>query len=1071
MILSLISMKRETTPERRKTTSPKEADRKKSASRSPKSTKDADRKKSESPSGRTERRRDSPDVKVKDPSVVVEAVPGRRKSGESPSGRTEKKRDSPEKKVKALPIVVEAVPVPVPSRPSAPPSAEQPQQETENVVVKGTTVANKAGYPSIQSDPRTVVASKETKRQRAKEPVKKKENVDERRAEDVRRIREAEARGANSKPDRVRAKEAMKQREVNALKKVQKATSLERKYPRSVDWSRIDGRPLSWFSLILWSVLVCMIVLLGLSAAGSQITVTTNGVGTTNTSFTYKGSTYSGQSTMAPQDGETSLSTLPPLVTQLLALPNAPSFDCGDDSYFAPSNYGSSQVTSGLTFGNNASVAGTTCSQKFFRVGYCVSTSVCSAINGIVQADMGSCTAPSGPRRNDLHYIPSSFLEAVTMFFYLPLVLVIAAVSVMSFWTLLTPSSITLPIIAVAATGAVYTGWILGLSSNNFYILIYLGLVLGYLSCLYKQHIRVSKILSIGNRLLEGRAIDDTLEQRTSRSSSQITIPAILVAFFQASSGLALIYLLAFSRVASNFYPEPAYGQQYTQAGLWVAYGLALLNAATLSLFAGNVNSLAYPGYAVVQPYTCYFVTILQVSAFAVILTLSFLYVSMYLEYAAKYLVSRAVADWYFFGSKAYKPVPGGARTVGFKSLKLALLNEGHKIFINGFWATLANTSASFLLGLRPFLTHLLLSPVDALVYSFIGLLFQGFTKHESRFGLVHSSLLLGDNPTIDAANRLSSELVRKTYGRLFAAVGDSAEFRLMAISGNLFSTAVGLASWAWMDYLQQVDSVAQLGAYMLLVIWLTGSLVAKPAYALVTALLVDFLTPWQMNLQSQMTKNGIMAFAIMAAVTNAFVRVFLQIPTSATDSAVYCYALERTKRRRIRSLAIDEMIHKDYLGDYGKIPAGTRLERVVVKCPIDAKPGKSLLIDIDGKRYNVEIPLGAVPGRDFEAAVPIPLNNLDIPEDSSPDDDDEVIHQINGGETTTMIVNSQQNFSNLGLAGTLVQSDARTAGQTRIGISQPPNVTTQSDATVVQTMIQPTDNAPTLVQKSDGWY
>jgi hypothetical protein len=131
------------------------------------------------------------------------------------------------------------------------------------------------------------------------------------------------------------------------------------------------------------------------------------------------------------------------------------------------------------------------------------------------------------------------------------------------------------------------------------------------------------------------------------------------------------------------------------------------------------------------------------------------------------------------------------------------------------------------------------------------------------------------------------------------------------------------------------------------------------------------------------------MGFVIIASISNSIVRVFLQIPTSATDAAVYCYAMERRSRRRVRSLAIDEMIHKDYLGDFEKIPPGTKLERIVARCPPDGKPGKILVIDVDGAQYNIEIPGGAKPGKDFEVAIPIPLNNLDIPEGTSEENDD----------------------------------------------------------------------------------
>ena len=873
--------------------------------------------------------------------------------------------------------------------------------------VSPQVIAQALPSPALPNARAPVAAGKKAetekaKDRRSKEPKATKEKSkrvtqETKRSDEVRRIRDAEGRGDNSKTERARAQEARRKREGEAVRKERGATKLRRKYPRTVDWAHVSRVKLSYCSLALWLGLICVVVLLAVSIAGRQINVTPNGVAASDDSFTYEGKVYQpGAVSGRTSDGKTK--ALPPLVVELLSLPNKPTFDCGQDSLFNATSIqsytaGASYESSSVTYGHEMTLTGTSCSFNYSRVGYCVSQSNCASINTISSdSSRGTCTSSSGPRRFEHQYVSSSFLESVTVFWFIPLALLGAALVVMTLWTLLFPGPFTLYLIAVVANIAVYVGWAVKLS-NNFYILIYAGLVSLFVLVFYREHMRVSRILKIGYRVMQGRRIDDNMaagsQSEASISSFNIKFPAIFVALLQLCSAYGIIYLVAFSRSPSTFNPEPVYGVQYTQAGVWVAFGLGILNTLSLGIVPDSIDKLAYKGYDIRQPYSCSFETILEASVYSIIFVLFFSFISVYLQFAAKYLVSRSVADWYFAGSKSYRPVPdGGASSVGFKSLRLSLLSEGHKIMHNGFWATIANSSASLVIGWKPFITHILISPVDAILYSFLGFLFLGFTKHKSRFGLVHSSFSMGPKPSIEISNRLSSELIRKTYGRLFAAVGDSSEFRLMSISGNLLATSIGLAAWAWMDSLQNFDSIADLGGVTIVVIWLGGSFISKPCYATIIVLLLDYLWSWPLILQAQIVKNGIMAFLIIAAIANSIIRVFLEIPTSATDAVVYCYALERIKRRRIRSLAIDEMIHKDYLGDYGMFPAGTQLERVVVHCPVDAKPNKDLLIEIDGNRYTVKVPPGAKPGRDFEAAVPIPLNNLDIAGESSPEED-----------------------------------------------------------------------------------
>jgi hypothetical protein len=135
------------------------------------------------------------------------------------------------------------------------------------------------------------------------------------------------------------------------------------------------------------------------------------------------------------------------------------------------------------------------------------------------------------------------------------------------------------------------------------------------------------------------------------------------------------------------------------------------------------------------------------------------------------------------------------------------------------------------------------------------------------------------------------------------------------------------------------------------------------------------------------MARNSLLGFIIVSAFSACIIRVFLEGISSVTDAVVYCYAMDQTRKRKLRSVPLDEMIHTFYLNDKQKIPPGHKLERVVVRCPTDAKPGNVVKVEVEGRSYDVTIPAGAIKGRDFEVAVAIPTNNLDHIEEESQDD------------------------------------------------------------------------------------
>jgi hypothetical protein len=266
----------------------------------------------------------------------------------------------------------------------------------------------------------------------------------------------------------------------------------------------------------------------------------------------------------------------------------------------------------------------------------------------------------------------------------------------------------------------------------------------------------------------------------------------------------------------------------------------------------------------------------------------------------------------------------------------------------------------------------------------------------------------IGSSVPAETIHKNSSKLIRRLYGSRVGAPGDSPEGKVLLTSGSLISVSCGLIAWAWVDYLQNFDSIAYLGGWVLLILWLTGSAISRPGFIVMICLLLDAVYPWSLSLQGQMSKNSILGFIIVSGITNSIIRAIIQIPCAAVDSVVYCYAIEMVKRRRIRSLELDELMHVEYLGDQAKLPPNTRLERVIVTCPAGRKPGHKITVEVESGQYEVIIPAAAKPGREFEVAIPIPFNRTDV--DDEPDEGNDGYEEtaVDGSDTGTVVIHDE---------------------------------------------------------------
>ena len=721
--------------------------------------------------------------------------------------------------------------------------------------------------------------------------------------------------------------------------------------------------------------------------------------------------------------------TQPVLIQQLLSLPYKPVFSCGSDDHSATVaaaaySYSSEPAASEITFQNQVPNFGSDCNYAYNRIGYCVTDWTCSRIgyefdNKDLSADAhGSCTAPVGPRRNGYVFITSSFVEILNDNPAVAVGPAAVALGVAFVWVGLSIgkpqlAATILPVAAIVGLLVVFIGSAVAPvdgGSLNFWILIYAaGMALA--TCFFWKNLhKIGRVLNIGALVLSGDSIDG-VDRADSYKKSWLVVaaPAFLIVVLQGLAGLALLFLAAAVPFVTEYYAVPYTNSIFFWADRWADYA-----SGVASKLSWGMVPVPTPGGATVPTgmLSCEFDDLTSMNSAVIVFAVFFFFASIYYQSAVKFLVNCATADWYFHGTKKYRPPPKGLTNVGMAGLKRAMWCSGWKVLYQGIWSTLASGAGSITAGFQPFITHLIVSPIDCLVYSFFGLLMAGFVHYKSRFALVHASMYSGTLPRMELSEKASCLLVRRTYGRRFAAVGDSPESRLLILAGSWFSTACGLATWVWVDYIQNFDSATYLGVITLGLLWVVGSAVQKPGLIVMVAVLVDSQDAFAyLNLEQQMAKNAVLGFVIVSEICNTMMRIAIEIPASSVDATVYCFAIEETKRRKIRCPKLNELIHSDYLNDSAVVPPNHTLERVVVRCPENTAAGKKLTVEVEGRNYQVTIPGGAKPGRDFEVAVAVPINRMDYDSssDSGSEEDSGGVVRAAGSPSATQVTQRMQ--------------------------------------------------------------
>ena len=962
------------------------------------------------------------------------------------------------------------------------PVVQTVSQPTGRVTVAANPAVTRPSAPPEEPRTRSRAQPKESRdesseRKEKKEKKDKKQNDRARKVDDVQAIRDAEARRERlSAKDEERRRKVVKERKEAGKKARQSKREVSLKYPTKVTWVKHSER-MSFISLLNFGWLVTIIVLMIVSWVYYTVHLPTI-TESTSTSFIYgtapNAVTYTKDSTSGLNDLGTTES-FSVLLRSLLGIPNQPTVDCGGSSTFTtlnklnalgiavvPTNTatdraqinlpdGSSkfyvnerktiQFDAGLISGAHGVISGSYCTGSQYAVGYCVRNETCAAIASgyywgkysiasLNEIDPPHCSDPLGPMRVGSRSVPESFLELMTKYWYIAVAPVAAGYLLGIAWlvsSVMKPgfAPFSLALVGVLASVGCFVADQVGLvnASSNYYILIYAGLVLLFVLLTFKHQKRVGSVFKLGCGMITGDLTPQT-ESAGGFSGLGTTIvgPVVMFVTLHAIGGILLLlfagagqHVLYFT--FSDDFKEAFYGVQDLSdwSKSWADWiSNPIFSTTDMEEYKNIVEKGAYT-------HSCQFRDLLKFTAGAAVMVCFYLFTTLYLQFGTRVIVSSSVADSYFIGTKNYQTPPGGLRNVGWLGFRRAFVSSGDRVIKAGVWNSFGSSGPALGTTLSSFL-NLLVSPIEAIVYGTFGWIVGGVKQDDSRFGLIHSSMFPGSAvvPKLASSNTMAKKLVSRTYGSAYATIGDSPEIRFMLSAANLLAVACGLGTWIWADYVQNISSVASMGGYVFLVLYLTGSAIARPGLFLMIAMLVDLTSASVLpNVEYQAARNGVLGFIMVSALTASILRGFLEVPAAALDTVVYCFAIERTKRRRIRSLEVDSLIHKDYVGDSESIPPGTTLERVMVNCPATAKPNDSMTIELDGRNYDIRIPPGAKAGRSFEIAVPVPINNLDLDEEEEESDFEDSEDSDNSEENGPAVVANQPDES---IAPTMVQ-------------------------------------------------
>jgi len=359
------------------------------------------------------------------------------------------------------------------------------------------------------------------------------------------------------------------------------------------------------------------------------------------------------------------------------------------------------------------------------------------------------------------------------------------------------------------------------------------------------------------------------------------------------------------------------------------------------------------------------------------------LFLNLFFVHSISSITSISITDWFFAGSSKREPCPAGPSSAGWVGAARGLWFRSNRVFYYSIWNSIGNGAATYFGNIGDLLIHFVVSPIDCIFYSFIGLLFSSASFGKSRFALVHSLILRDNRMKSIRVNHLATTLINRNYGRKFSASGDSRETRLLNVVNCFMANCCGLIAWVWTDSVQNFDSIETLGPITLAVLWLGTSAIERPWFVCMIIGIIDSYSKAFsiFKLEFQIIKNSILIYLIISAISFSILKMFSSIVTSTLDTIVYCHGVENQLSKVPMDRKIETILLNYYIGAE-PAPEGYRRQRVVVKAPKGHRPGDSVTVEIDGENYDVVIPLGARPGRDFETIVDIP--EIEIPGEES---------------------------------------------------------------------------------------